>query len=105
MDNVIQCIDEGALADVYTQVFHDDQLVIRLNVVLKAEVQFPRLGGGCLDDLQFLQLLAAALGHLGGGGTDQVAVHIVLQFGSLFHGGVMQFLLALVSGFALGQVG
>ena len=38
VDNVIQCIDEGALADVYAQVFHDDQLVIRLNVVLKAEV-------------------------------------------------------------------
>ena len=87
------------------QILHDDQLVIGLNVVLKAKVQLPRLGSRGLDDLELFQLLAAALGHLRRGGAHKIAVHVVLQFGSFFYSGVMQLLLALVSGLALGQIG
>ena len=44
------------------------------------------------------------MSHLGGGGADEVAVDVVLQLGGLFDGGVVQFLLAFVGGFALGQI-
>ena len=67
------------------QILHDDQLIIGLNVVLKAKVQLPRLGGRGLDDLELFQLLAAALGHLRRGGAHKIAVHVVLQFGSFFY--------------------
>ena len=78
VNDVVQGVDEGAFTDMDAQILHDDQLVIGLNVVLKAKVQLPRLGSRGLDDLELFQLLAAALGHLGGGGADEVAVDVVL---------------------------
>ena len=89
MNDVVQGVDEGALTDMDAQILHDDQLVIGLNVVLKAKVQLPRLCSRGLDDLELFQLLAAALGHLRRGGAHKITVHVVLQFGSLFYSGVM----------------
>ena len=105
MDHIVQRINEGALPDANAQVFHDDQLIIRLNVILKAEVQLPRLCGGCLHDLQLFKLPAAALRHFGGGGAHEIAVHIILQLGCLLHGGIVQLLLALIGSLSLGQIG
>ena len=102
--DIVQRVQQGALPDADGQVFHNDQLVIRLDVVGKAEVQLPRLADRGFDDFQLFQLLAAALRHLSGRGAHKVAVHIILQLGGLFHGGIVQLLLALVGGLALGQI-
>ena len=105
MNRIIQRLKQGARTDADAQPFQDDQFVIRFDIIFKPEAEFPALALRRIDNLKLFKLLAAALGHFGGGSAHKVAVDIILQFGGLLNGGVMQFLLALVGGFALGQVG
>lgn len=71
------------------EVFHDDQLVPGLHVVLEPELDFVGLVHRGLGDLQLFQLFAAALGHLGGGGPDQVPVDVILELFGQGHVGVV----------------
>ena len=54
-----------------------DRLIIRLNIILKAEIPLVGFRLGCFGDFQLFQLSAAALGHFGGGSAHQVAVNII----------------------------
>ena len=78
VDDIVERVYEDALADVYAEVLHDNKLIIRLDVILEAEVQLPCLGGRGFDDFQLFQLLAAALRHLRRRGAHEVSIDIVL---------------------------
>ena len=104
-DRIGKGFQQSPVADPDGQVLEQHQLIPRFYVVFEAEFELIRLVLRSLCDLQLLQLFAAALGHLGGGGADEVAVDVVLQFFSQRHIGVVLLLAQGVSGFLLGQVG
>ena len=104
-DRIGKGFQQGALPDLDAEVFHQHQLVPRLYVIFKAEFQLVGFVLGCLGDLQLFQLLAAALRHFGGGSAHKVAVHIVLQFFSQCHIGIVLLLAQGIGGFLLGQIG
>ena len=104
-DRIGKGLQQSPVADLDGQVLEQHQLIPRFYVVFEAEFELIRLVLRSLCDLQLLQLFAAALGHLGGGGADEVAVDVVLQLFSQRHIGVVLLLAQGVSGFFLGQVG
>ena len=77
-DGIGEGLQQGAVADLNGQVLEQHQLIPRLHVVFEAELELVGLVLRGLGDLQLFQLPAAALGHLGGGGADEVAVDVVL---------------------------
>ena len=77
-DRIGEGLQQGAAADLNGQVLEQHQLIPRLHVVFEAELELVGLVLRGLGDLQLFQLLAAALGHLGGRGADEVAVDVVL---------------------------
>ena len=77
-DRIGEGLQQGAVADLDGQVLEQHQLIPRLHVVFEAELELVGLVLRGLGDLQLFQLPAAALGHLGGRGADEVAVDVVL---------------------------
>ena len=59
----------------------------------------------CFRDLQFFQLFAAALGHLGGGSAHKIAVYIILQLFGQRHICIVLLLAQGIGSFLLGQIG
>ena len=104
-DGVGERLQQDPVPDADGQVLHDDQLVPGLHVVFKAEAEPVGLVLGGLGDLELFQLFAAALGHFGGGGPDQVAVDVVLQLFGQGDVGVVLFLAQSVGRLFLGQIG
>ena len=104
-DRIGKGFQQGALPDLDAEVFQHHQLIPRLYVVFKAELQLVGLVLGCLGDLQLFQLLAAALRHFGGGGTHKVAVYIVLQLFSQCYVSIVLLLAQGIGSLLLGQVG
>ena len=96
---------QGALPYFDGQVLEQHQLVPRFYVIFKPELELVGLVLWRFGDLQLFQLLAAALGHFGGGGAHKVAVHVVLQLFGQCHICIVLLLAQGIGGFLLGQVG
>ena len=96
---------QGALPYFDGQVLEQHQFVPRFYVIFKPELELVGLVLGRFGDLQLFQLLAAALGHFGGGGAHKVAVHVVLQLFGQCHICIVLLLAQGIGSFLLGQIG
>ena len=104
-DRVGKRFQQGALPDPDGQVLHQHQLVPRLHIILKAELELVRFILWCFRDLQLFQLFAAALGHLSGGSAHKIAVNIILQLFSQCYICIVLLLAQGIRSFLLRQIG